>query len=175
MLIAVVTASKMTPSSTAFLAPLTPFRHYVLGDESMEREATPDETVRVAGLLREAIDAGAFGFSTTTLPQHIGYQGRPLACRLASSDELKAYANVLRDAGRGAIEVALTQRAGRMSEDEQGLLEFLLDESMRPVTWLAMASRPDRPEASFENAKLASTTPWGCARNSFSLGNSRSS
>jgi N-acyl-D-aspartate/D-glutamate deacylase len=132
----------------AFLAPLTPFRHYVLGDESMEREATPAETAQVAALLREAIDAGAFGFSTTTLPQHIGYQGRPLACRMASIDELKAYANVLRDAGRGAIEIALTRRAGRMSEDEQGLLELLLDESTRPVTWLAMASRPDKPEAS---------------------------
>jgi N-acyl-D-amino-acid deacylase len=132
----------------AFLAPLTPFRHYVMGEESMEREATIDETARIAGLLREAVHAGAFGFSTTTLPQHIGYQGRPLACRLASSDELKAYANVLRDAGRGAIEIALTRRSGRMSEDEQGLLEFLLDESTRPVTWLAMASRPDKPEAS---------------------------
>ena len=137
----------------AFLAPLTPFRHYVLGDESMEREATPEETTQVAALLREAIDAGAFGFSTTTLPQHIGYQGRPLACRLASRDELKAYANVLRDAGRGSIEVALTRRAGRMSEDEQGLLEFLLDESERPVTWLAMASRPDNPEASEHTLK----------------------
>jgi N-acyl-D-amino-acid deacylase len=137
----------------AFLAPLTPFRHYVLGDESMEREATPNETARVAALLREAVDAGAFGFSTTTLPQHIGYQGRPLACRLASTDELKAYANVLRDAGRGAIEVALTRRAGRMSEDEEGLLEFLLDESERPVTWLAMASRPDNPEASADTLR----------------------
>ena len=84
----------------AFLAPLTPFRHYVLGDESMEREATPDGDDAGRGLLREAVDAGAFGFSTTTVPQHIGYQGRPLACRLASTDELKAYANVLRDAGQ---------------------------------------------------------------------------
>ncbi len=134
----------------AFLAPLTPFRHYVLGDESMEREAQPDEIAKIAGLLREAITAGAFGFSTTTLPQHIGYQGRPLACRLASSDELKAYANVLRDLGRGSIEIALTRSVGRVSEEEQALLEFLLDESQRPVTWLAMASRPDRPEASFD-------------------------
>ena len=137
----------------AFLAPLTPFRHYVLGDESMERAATSAETAQVAALLREAIGAGAFGFSTTTLPQHIGYQGRPLACRLASTDELKAYANVLRDAGRGAIEIALTRRAGRVSEDEQGLLEFLLDESRRPVTWLAMASRPDKPEASADTLR----------------------
>jgi N-acyl-D-amino-acid deacylase len=137
----------------AFLAPLTPFRHYVLGDESMEREATPAETTQVAALLQEAVGAGAFGFSTTILPQHIGYEGRPLACRLASTDELKAYANVLRDAGRGAIEIALTRCAGRVSEDEQGLLEFLLDESQRPVTWLAMASRPDQPEASADTLR----------------------
>ena len=137
----------------AFLAPLTPFRHYVLGDESMEREATPAETAQVAALLGEAVGAGAFGFSTSILPQQIGYQGRPLACRLASTDELKAYANVLRDAGRGAIEIALTRCAGRVSEDEQGLLEFLLDESQRPVTWLAMASRPDQPEASADTLR----------------------
>jgi N-acyl-D-amino-acid deacylase len=137
----------------AFLAPLTPFRHYVMGEESMEREATPNETEQIAALLREAIDAGAFGFSTTTLPQHIGYQGRPLACRLASNDELKAYANVLRDAGRGSIEVALTRRGGRVSEEEEHLLKFLLDESQRPVTWLAMASRPDKPEATVETLR----------------------
>src|SRR5208283_4734487 len=80
----------------AFLAPLTPFRHFVMGEESMEREAHPGEIEKIAALNGEAVEAGAFGFSTTTLPQHIGYKGRPLACRLASRDELKAYANALR-------------------------------------------------------------------------------
>ena len=61
-----------------FLAPLTPFRHFVMGEESMERAATPDETQRIAALLHEAMAAGAFGFSTTTLAQHIGFQ-RPAA------------------------------------------------------------------------------------------------
>jgi N-acyl-D-aspartate/D-glutamate deacylase len=75
----------------AFLAPLTPFRHFVIGEESMERAATPEETVLVKALLKEAVAAGAFGFSTTNILQHIGYQGRPLACRLASESELKAY------------------------------------------------------------------------------------
>lgn len=134
----------------AFLAPLTPFRHYVLGDESMERAAEPREIEQVAGLLREAMTAGAFGFSTTTLRHHIGYRDKPLACRLASHEELKAYANVLRDLGRGAIEIALTRNTGRVSEDEQALLEFLLDESQRPVTWLGIASRPDQPDASMD-------------------------
>ena len=67
-----------------FMAPLTPFRHFVMGEESMERSATPEETVKIAALLREAFVAGALGLSTTNGPQHIGYQGRPLACRLAA-------------------------------------------------------------------------------------------
>ena len=93
-----------------FLAPLTPFRHYVMGKESMERAATPEETEQIAALLGEAVGAGALGFSTTTLKQHIGFHGSPLACRLASRDELKAYANVLKQHGKGSIEVALTKK-----------------------------------------------------------------
>ena len=46
-----------------FLSALTPFRHYVLGEESTERAATQDETKKIAALLREAMDAGSFGFT----------------------------------------------------------------------------------------------------------------
>jgi N-acyl-D-amino-acid deacylase len=133
-----------------FLAPLTPFRHYVMGKESMERAATVDETARIATLLGEAMAAGAFGFSTTTLRQHIGFQGSPLACRLASRDELKSYANVLKQAGKGSIEVALTKKIATVDEDEYNLLDMLLTESDRPVTWLAMASTPRHPERALE-------------------------
>src|SRR5207245_2164057 len=65
----------------AFLAPLTPFRHYVMGEASMERTATPGETAEIKALLGEAMDAGAFGFYSTLLNQHLGSQGRQLACR----------------------------------------------------------------------------------------------
>ena len=71
-------AGRRRPSlNLGFLAPLTPFRHYVMGEASMERAATPDETARIKALLGEALDAGAFGFSTTILNQHVGFQGRP--------------------------------------------------------------------------------------------------
>ena len=135
-----------------FLAPLTPFRHYVMGEESMEREATPEETQRIQALLREAVAAGAMGFTTTTVAQHIGYQGRPLACRLASRDELKAYANVLKELNRGVIEVALGDPAQPRKYE---LLDFLLTESGRPVTWLAVLSQDDRPEAAMHTLDVA--------------------
>ena len=139
--------------NVGFLAPLTPFRHFVMGEESMERAASPNETQRIAALLHEAMAAGAMGFSTTTLAQHIGFRGQPLACRLASRDELKACSNVLKELGKGSIEIALTRRAGQVLDDEYQLLDFLLAESARPVTWLAMASRPDKPEYAEETLK----------------------
>lgn len=131
----------------AFLCALTPFRHYVLGEQSMERAATADETQRIAGLLREAMEAGAFGFTTTNAGQHVGYHGRPLACRLASTDELRAYAGVLKSLGRGAIEVALTNEVSRVDASERALLDLLLEASGRPVTWLALLNRDDDPDA----------------------------
>ena len=113
----------------------------------MERAATPEETAKIKALLGEAVDAGAFGFSTTILNQHVGYQGRPLACRNASRDELKAYANALKERGKGAIEIALTRKIAVLDDEEYELLDFLLRESGRPVTFLALFDRDDIPEA----------------------------
>jgi N-acyl-D-amino-acid deacylase len=130
--------------NVGFLAPLTPFRHFVMGEDSLERAARPDEIPRIAALLSDAIAAGALGFSTTTFTQHIGFKGRPLACRLASRDELKAYANVLREQRKGAIEISLTQTIGVLSDAEYALLDMLLTESTRPVTWLTVVVRDDK-------------------------------
>jgi N-acyl-D-aspartate/D-glutamate deacylase len=133
-----------------FLAPLTPFRHYVMGEESMERAATAQETEKIAALLREAVAAGALGFSHTTGIQHVGYKGRPLACRLADRTELSAYAHVLRNLGKGVIEITLTQNFGHIQDHELDLLKFLLDQSGRRVTWLAIFDLEDKPQASAE-------------------------
>ncbi len=149
-------AARRKPSlNLGFLAPLTPFRHYVMGEASIERAATPDETAQIKALLGEAIDAGAFGFSTTILNQHVGFQGRPLACRNASRDELKAYANALKERGRGAIEIALTRKIAVMDDEEYELLDFLLRESGQHVTFLALFDRDDIPEAVRETLRKA--------------------
>ena len=130
-----------------FSCALTPFRHYVLGDESMERAANDAETQTIANLLRDSMLAGAFGFTTTNAGQHVGYQGRPLACRLANNKELLAYCKVLKELNRGTIEVALTNDVSRVSASERELLDLLLSASGRPVTWLALLNRDDDEHA----------------------------
>jgi N-acyl-D-aspartate/D-glutamate deacylase len=140
-----------------FMAPLTPFRHFVMGEQSMERAATPQETMQIKALIKEAVAAGAFGFSTTNVAQHIGYKGRPIACRNASRDELKAYSNALKELGKGSIELALTNSVSVVDEGEYALLDMLLTESGRPVTWLALLNRDDMPDACQET--LRATAP----------------
>src|SRR3989440_3471968 len=141
-------AARRKPAlNLAFLAPLTPFRHYVMGEASMERSATPEETAKTKALLGEAMDVGAFGFSSTLLTQHLGYQGRPLACRNASREELKAYCNALRERGKGSIEFAMTRQVAVLEQPELELLDFMLEESRRPITFIAMFDRDDLPDA----------------------------
>ena len=151
--------SRGSALNLGFIAPLTPFRHYVMGEASMERAATGEETAQIKRLIREAVDAGAFGFSTTVLNQHVGYQARPLACRNASRDELKAYSNALKEVGKGAIEIALTQKVGVLTDEEEDLLAFLLAESGRKVTFLALFQRDDLPEACPETRRRARAYP----------------
>jgi N-acyl-D-aspartate/D-glutamate deacylase len=77
----------------------------------------------------------------------MGYGGRPLACRNASREELTAYCNALRERGKGAIEFAMTRQIAVLEDAELELLEMMLEESRRPVTFIAMFDRDDLPEA----------------------------
>ncbi len=133
--------------NVAGLVAFTPLRHYVMGEASFERPATPAEIDTMRRLLREAVEAGAFGLSTTTSRNHVGYEGRPLACRNASRDELIGVVRGLADVGRGAIEIILN--SGGMyavSDDDVELLRGITRASGRPVTWLALFAHPGQPD-----------------------------
>jgi N-acyl-D-aspartate/D-glutamate deacylase len=133
--------------NVAGLVAFTPLRHYVMGEASFERAATGDEIATMRRLLREALEAGAFGFTTTTSRNHVGYQGRPLACRNASREELIGVVAGLHDVGRGAIEIILN--SGGMyavSDEDVQLLREITQASGRPVTWLALFAHPGQPD-----------------------------
>jgi N-acyl-D-amino-acid deacylase len=133
--------------NVAGLVAFTPLRHYVMGEASFERPAMPEEIVTMRRLLREAMQAGAFGFTTTTTRNHVGYGGRPLACRNASQEELAGLCHALRDVGRGIIEIALSSGGMNLIDDaDLALLRLLTRESGRPVTWLALFARPGEPD-----------------------------
>ena len=131
------------------LLAMTPLRHYVMGEASMDRAANSTEIDRMAGIFGEAMAQGAFGFSTTIIGVHVGYQGKPVACRNASNDEYLALCQELKKVGRGSIELAL-KLTGDVGDDERELLRLLVEESGRPVTWLAVVNQAEKPDSYLE-------------------------
>src|SRR5207245_1113120 len=83
--------------NAAFLVPLSALRFYVIGEQASERPATPAEIEQMTRLFHEAMDAGAYGFSLSKIKRHMGFQGKPLASRLAGKAELAALCHVMRE------------------------------------------------------------------------------
>jgi len=130
----------------AFLVPLSPLRTFVMGDEASERGATTEEIQIIADHVRSAMNAGASGFSSSNNRSQIGYHGKPFAARLTSRDEYAAYCAVLKEMGKGVVEIAATNRFGQLGDDELELLEFLQTHSQRPLTWISLLNDPTRPD-----------------------------
>jgi N-acyl-D-amino-acid deacylase len=135
----------------AFMVPLSALRFYVMGEEASERAATPSETERMTQIFKEAMAGGAYGFSVSTSSKHIGYQGRPLASRLASKDELGALCRVMRQLNKGVIEFNVGRDGGRIPEDKVDLLCYVARESQRPVTWDGIFDIPGMPPGANED------------------------
>ena len=81
----------------------TALRLYVMGDDAYERAATPAEIERMCALVREALDVGAAGLSTTFSYAHRGAGGKPVPSRLAEHDEVDALLMTVSAAGKGVI------------------------------------------------------------------------
>ena len=118
----------------------TPVRMYVMGEESTEREATPDEIAQMKAIVTEAIEAGALGFATSKSQTHVGYAGRPVPSRMASLDEITALADCLGEAGRGLMQ-ATVGRGLFMKEFEQ-----IQRRIGRPISWTALLAGMLGPE-----------------------------
>jgi len=110
----------------------TPVRMYVMGEESTEREATPEEIEKMRSIVADAMRAGAIGFATSQSPTHVGYAGRPVPSRAASLEEIYALAGALRETGRGVVQATIG-RGFFVNE-----LAELQRQTGRNVSWTAL-------------------------------------
>jgi len=100
-------------------------RRHVLGDEAGTREAKPHEIEVMQSLLREALDAGAVGFSSSQLDMHVDQHGNPVPSNLATRDELVGLAAVLADYPYGVLEfISRSNLEGHDGADRELMLEM---------------------------------------------------
>jgi N-acyl-D-amino-acid deacylase len=79
-------------------------RTYVMGERAFTDEATPDEEAAMAAELRDALRAGAWGFTTSRTMNHETSDNRPVASRLATWDEVCRLVGVMGDLGVGVFQ-----------------------------------------------------------------------
>ncbi len=89
-------------------------RFYVMGDRGAEHSEAPseDEIETMGRLLEEALEAGAFGFTTSRTYKHLAADGRPTPSLSAAEPELAGLARAMGRAGKGVIEVNSDFEAG---------------------------------------------------------------
>ncbi len=112
-----------------------PLRLGAMGKAAWERAATADEITAMQDLLRAALEAGAWGWSTTASPTHAGPSGEPVPTRLAGNDERLALARTLGEFNRGVIEILPPSVAKPDEADRKHLYQVALT-SGRPVFFL---------------------------------------
>lgn len=118
-------------------------RTYVMGERAFTEAATETELALMCRLAKEAVQAGAIGFSTSRTVNHVTADDRPVASRTASWDEVRAIVNAVGETGRGVFEIA-HERVGRDAERLRDYHERLRDlavESGVPQTWGMFSSR----------------------------------
>jgi N-acyl-D-aspartate/D-glutamate deacylase len=81
-------------------------RTYVMGERAFDGPATEDDIRAMEAELRDAIAAGAIGFTTSRSPSHETPDRRPVASRMAAWDEVRRLVGVLGDLNAGIFELA---------------------------------------------------------------------
>ncbi len=119
-------------------------RYYVMGTESLEREATSEEVAQMKDLLREAFAAGAMGLSSSR--SRMGNIWVPVPSRQASVEELVDLAGVLSEFGRGMVTMDPAQNI-LIEEDDLEILVSIARAAGRPAVWTQLMHQWDRPDA----------------------------
>lgn len=124
-----------------------PLRVFVMGERALTHEAaTPDDIAAMAELTREAMDAGAMGFSTGRIVEHRSAGGNYVPGTFADETELTALGQAMGARGTGVFQVAPKGQVGSLflAEGDAGreqrlaehrLLERIAETSGRPLTY----------------------------------------
>ena len=133
----------------------TALRMYVMGEASVEREATAEEIAAQKDLLREALEAGALGFATSKANTHVGYDGKPVPSRVADIEEIYAIAAALGEVPNAVMQATI----GRGLSHKE--FAHIAEMTGRSVSWTALLSGQPRQDYREELRKAAEIAARG--------------
>lgn len=123
--------------NAGFMVGHSALRRLVMGERSIGHHATDDDMAAMERLLRESLEAGGMGFTSSWATTHNDPNGDPVPSRHASTDELVALAGVCRDYEGTQLEFIPT--VGRFEQEHIELLTAMSLAARRPVNWNLIA------------------------------------
>lgn len=123
-------------------------RAFVMGERGAKNEpATEQDIAKMAAIVKEAVLAGALGFSTSRTLVHSAHGGEPVPGTYATEEELIGIARAVRSTGRGIIEMVPRGVAGETPElvQEVEMMIRIARSTGCPLTFL-LAQNNSYPE-----------------------------
>ena len=125
------------------LLPHAAVRVFVMGDRAINLEnANQADIAQMREITREAMQAGAFGFSTSRSLSHKTLRGDPTPTLRAQEDELRGIALGMKDAGSGMLEMVSEWLPDH--NEEFAMLRRVVEASGRPAVF-TLTQRHSRP------------------------------
>ena len=116
-------------------------RMYVMGKRALSEVATEDDLARMAAAVREAMRAGAMGFSSSRSTTHVTPDDTPVASRIAEWSEVDRLVGAMAEVGAGIFQVGPDISGGAAQRAFLARLKRVALESGRPVMFGTIASR----------------------------------
>ncbi|MDG9707632.1 N-acyl-D-amino-acid deacylase family protein [Streptomyces sp. DH10] len=121
-------------------------RRYVLGPQAIGGQPTGEQLAAMVRLLRESMDAGAWGLSTTQSTSHSDGDGKPVASRHAGPAELLALSRAVGEHEGTQIEAIVAGCLDQFSDAEIDLFVEMSAAAGRPLNWNVLTIDAAVPE-----------------------------
>ncbi|MFF8714900.1 amidohydrolase family protein [Streptomyces sp. NPDC015184] len=121
-------------------------RRYVMGADATDGQPTPAQLDAMLALLHDAMDAGAWGLSTTQSATHSDGDGRPVASRNALPEELLALSRAVGEHEGTQLEAIVAGCLDQFSDEEIDLLVDMTATAGRPLNWNVLTIDAAVPE-----------------------------
>jgi len=116
-------------------------RMYVMGKRALSEPATEEDLARMTAAVKEAIRAGAMGFSSSRATTHVTPDNTPVASRIAEWSEVDRLVGAMGELGAGIFQVGPDISSGPAQRAFLARLKRVALESGRPVMFGTISSR----------------------------------
>ena len=116
-------------------------RMTVMGERALSEKATGDDIAKMIAAVKEAIRAGAIGFSSSRAHTHLTPDDTPVASRLADWTELDALVGAMADLDAGIFQIGPDVSGGAAQRTFLARLRQIALESGRPVMFGTLSTK----------------------------------